>query len=138
MMCAEMIFLQSTQQSFITVDSYFKPSIYLTINLSILVCYIFQAAFGCCAHQTMVRICFFNVFLCKNAEKGRKARNLMKNLANFVLKFVPERWSRDDPALLRVFVLNLHQAQCMDFLHHVTIQINNSFLFRTNNYLPLS
>ena len=35
-------------------------------------CCIFQPAFGCCALQTLVKICFFNVFHAKRAENYEK------------------------------------------------------------------
>ena len=85
------------------MDNYFKPSINQTINLSILVLHL---GAGHSKHRSKYA---FSMFLCaKKLKKEGKARNLMQNLANFVLKFVPECWSRDDPALLRVFVLNVH------------------------------
>ena len=54
----------------------------------------YQPAFGCCAPQTLVKICFFNIFNGKKLKKGEKAKNLLQNLAKYrVFKFAPKRWS---------------------------------------------
>ena len=55
---------------------------------------IFQPAFGCCA---LVKMYFFNIFLCKKAEKARKAKKARKSkkfdAKSGVFKLAPECWS---------------------------------------------
>ena len=52
-------------------------------------CCIFRTAFGCCASQTLVTIFIFSI-LFKKAEKRKKVKNLLQNLAKkpfFFLSF---------------------------------------------------
>ena len=39
-------------------------------------CCIIWPAFGCCAPQTLVEICFFNVFCAKKLKKGKKSKRI--------------------------------------------------------------
>ena len=50
------------------------------------VCCIFLPVFGFCAPQTLVEICFFQVFIAKKLKKQEKARNLLQNLAKNIMQ----------------------------------------------------
>ena len=69
-----------------------------------LICCTFQPGFGCYTFQTLVEICFFNIFWSKKLKKGEKARNLIWNLAkNGFFKFAPKCWSSELISIIYYF-----------------------------------
>ena len=69
-----------------------QSSIRFIFETIIIDCCIFLPAFGCCAPQTLVEICIFNIFNDKKLNKGEKSKKFNKKV---FFKVTPKRWSSD-------------------------------------------
>ena len=66
-------------------------------NICTIQCCMFWSVFGCCTLQTLVEICFFNIYLYKKLKKGRKSKKIdakLKFYKNIFFKFALECWSK--------------------------------------------
>ena len=61
----------------------------LTFQFTDSECCIFWPAFGCCTPQTLIKNCFFNIFMSKNWKRKKKQQN-WGNIKPKKFKFVPK------------------------------------------------
>ena len=54
------------------------PFTFMYSSLLYIYCCIFWPAFECCTHKTLVKICFFNIFVQKTEIRKEKQQNLCK------------------------------------------------------------
>ena len=86
---------QTSTMMFAWIKKQYQAIVSITRDM----CFIFQPAFGCCALQMRVEICFFNVFCAKKQKKEEKQKNWGKIYQKilFLLNFAPIVFGFFDP-----------------------------------------
>ena len=49
------------------------------LSITWVLCCIFWQGFGCCEYQTLVKICYFNIFCAKKLKKQRNSNTFLQN-----------------------------------------------------------